>query len=346
MSSVVICAYTTERWGQLQEAVESVATRSADAEIVIVVDHADDLLEMCAAKWPQHRVVSNQFAAGLVRRPQHGCRPDDWRCHCVPRRRCHRRQRVARCADCRVHRRVGRRRGWPDPAGVGRDSPGMAAPGVLVGRRMQLRRTAVRSAGDSKPDRGQHGVHPVGLREGGRFPRGDRQGRLDPAGLRGDRAVDSCSSRRVQGLVRARRNRSPLGAGRPVDPRLLRAALLRGGLVEGGRQRAGRQIRRAGLGTCLRHPHPATGSARRTDAGGPRPGASGRAATRWRRWSPVYSQPVPASCTEPSSTASGGRPSDPLPPFAGRRRHHSEHRTPTCGQNGASYPARRNNAHG
>ena len=78
MSSVVICAYTTERWGQLQEAVESVATRSADAEIVIVVDHADDLLEMCAAKWPQHRVVSNQFAAGLVRRPQHGCRPDHW----------------------------------------------------------------------------------------------------------------------------------------------------------------------------------------------------------------------------------------------------------------------------
>ena len=65
MSSVVICAYTTERWGQLQEAVESVATRSADAEIVIVVDHADDLLEMCATEWPHHRVVSNQFAQGL-----------------------------------------------------------------------------------------------------------------------------------------------------------------------------------------------------------------------------------------------------------------------------------------
>lgn len=65
MSSVVICAYTTERWGQLQEAVESVAAQSAEAEIVIVVDHNVELLEMCAGKWPQHRVVANAFAQGL-----------------------------------------------------------------------------------------------------------------------------------------------------------------------------------------------------------------------------------------------------------------------------------------
>jgi GT2 family glycosyltransferase len=65
VTSVVICAYTTKRWDQLQAAVESVAGQSADVEIVIVVDHDDDLLDMCVAEWPQHRVVANQFAQGL-----------------------------------------------------------------------------------------------------------------------------------------------------------------------------------------------------------------------------------------------------------------------------------------
>jgi glycosyltransferase involved in cell wall biosynthesis len=63
VTSVVICAYTTKRWDQLQAAVESVAGQSAD--VVIVVDHDDDLLDMCVARWPNHRVVPNQFAQGL-----------------------------------------------------------------------------------------------------------------------------------------------------------------------------------------------------------------------------------------------------------------------------------------
>jgi GT2 family glycosyltransferase len=63
--SVVICAYTTKRWGQLQAAVESVAGQSADVDIVIVIDHADELLQMCVARWPEHRVVANRFAQGL-----------------------------------------------------------------------------------------------------------------------------------------------------------------------------------------------------------------------------------------------------------------------------------------
>lgn len=65
MTSVVICAYTTKRWERLQAAVESVASQSADVEIVIVVDHDDELLKLCTARWPHHRVVSNQFAQGL-----------------------------------------------------------------------------------------------------------------------------------------------------------------------------------------------------------------------------------------------------------------------------------------
>ncbi|MEP7115914.1 MAG: glycosyltransferase [Ilumatobacteraceae bacterium] len=65
MTSVVICAYTTKRWDQLQAAVDSVARQSGDVEIVVVVDHEDELLDLCVARWPQHRVVPNRFAQGL-----------------------------------------------------------------------------------------------------------------------------------------------------------------------------------------------------------------------------------------------------------------------------------------
>jgi GT2 family glycosyltransferase len=63
VSSVVICAYTLARWGQLQESVESVAPQTSD--LVIVVDHNDELLQRCLARWPQHRVVPNRHAQGL-----------------------------------------------------------------------------------------------------------------------------------------------------------------------------------------------------------------------------------------------------------------------------------------
>ncbi|HEY0520652.1 MAG TPA: glycosyltransferase [Ilumatobacteraceae bacterium] len=65
MRSVVICAYTTKRWDQVKAAVESVAMQAADTEIVIVIDHNDELLELCLAEWPQHRVVANRFGQGL-----------------------------------------------------------------------------------------------------------------------------------------------------------------------------------------------------------------------------------------------------------------------------------------
>jgi GT2 family glycosyltransferase len=63
--SVVICAYTTKRWGQLQAAVESVSDQSGGVEIVLVIDHDDELLRRSVARWPQHRVVANRFAQGL-----------------------------------------------------------------------------------------------------------------------------------------------------------------------------------------------------------------------------------------------------------------------------------------
>jgi glycosyltransferase involved in cell wall biosynthesis len=63
VSSVIICAYTLARWDQLQAAVESVAHQTSD--LVIVVDHNDDLLEQCRARWPGHRVVANRHGQGL-----------------------------------------------------------------------------------------------------------------------------------------------------------------------------------------------------------------------------------------------------------------------------------------
>jgi glycosyltransferase involved in cell wall biosynthesis len=65
VTSVVICAYTMKRWDRLQAAVESVEGQSSSAEIVIVIDHNDELLEMCIRRWPHHHVVANGFAKGL-----------------------------------------------------------------------------------------------------------------------------------------------------------------------------------------------------------------------------------------------------------------------------------------
>ena len=65
MITVVVCAYTTKRWDLLQVAIESVECQSVPAQIVLVIDHNDELYDMCVARWPQHHVVANRFAKGL-----------------------------------------------------------------------------------------------------------------------------------------------------------------------------------------------------------------------------------------------------------------------------------------
>jgi len=53
-ASVVICAYTVDRWTDLKRAVASVLAQEPPArEVVVVVDHNDDLLERACARWPQ-----------------------------------------------------------------------------------------------------------------------------------------------------------------------------------------------------------------------------------------------------------------------------------------------------
>lgn len=64
--SVVICTYSLDRWTDLARSVESVRAQAmAAAEIVLVVDHNDALLERAQANWPDLHVVPNREEAGL-----------------------------------------------------------------------------------------------------------------------------------------------------------------------------------------------------------------------------------------------------------------------------------------
>jgi len=64
--SVVICAYTTDRWEALGEAIASVRRQSHPAsEIVLVVDHAPALEDASRAAWPDVQVVANREIQGL-----------------------------------------------------------------------------------------------------------------------------------------------------------------------------------------------------------------------------------------------------------------------------------------
>lgn len=64
--SVIICAYTSERWNDLVAAVESVQQQTLlPSEIVVVVDHNPDLLEMVREHITGIVVVENIEARGL-----------------------------------------------------------------------------------------------------------------------------------------------------------------------------------------------------------------------------------------------------------------------------------------
>lgn len=62
---VVIACYSEERWPQLSAAVESVLGQTVPAaDVVVVVDHNEALLQRVAEQWPQVRVVANRFSPG------------------------------------------------------------------------------------------------------------------------------------------------------------------------------------------------------------------------------------------------------------------------------------------
>ena len=64
--AVVICAYTLERWDQLSEAVASCADQTLlPDQVVVVIDHNDELYERAAATFTTARVIKNRSTKGL-----------------------------------------------------------------------------------------------------------------------------------------------------------------------------------------------------------------------------------------------------------------------------------------
>lgn len=64
--SVVICAFTFDRLQVMGEAVESIRAQTLPAhEIVLVIDHAPELLEEVRRLWPDLKIVANHERQGL-----------------------------------------------------------------------------------------------------------------------------------------------------------------------------------------------------------------------------------------------------------------------------------------
>jgi GT2 family glycosyltransferase len=65
-ASVILCAYTQERWNDLVAAVDSIRRQNTPAgEIIIVIDHNLDLYKMAVAQFPEIRVLENKGLRGL-----------------------------------------------------------------------------------------------------------------------------------------------------------------------------------------------------------------------------------------------------------------------------------------
>jgi GT2 family glycosyltransferase len=66
-ATVVICAYTDERWDDIVRSVESACHQDhAARDVVVVVDHNPDLLARCRARFPVLTVIANAEPAGLA----------------------------------------------------------------------------------------------------------------------------------------------------------------------------------------------------------------------------------------------------------------------------------------
>lgn len=64
--SVVVCAYTLDRWDDLAQAVTSLGEQTVPpAEIIVVIDHNPRLFARAAETWPQFLVLENNEAQGL-----------------------------------------------------------------------------------------------------------------------------------------------------------------------------------------------------------------------------------------------------------------------------------------
>lgn len=63
--TVVVCAYTLDRWAELESALDGVHADPVPHEVVLVIDHNDELLARATARWPGVRVLPNRGRRGL-----------------------------------------------------------------------------------------------------------------------------------------------------------------------------------------------------------------------------------------------------------------------------------------
>lgn len=64
--TVVICAYSLDRWSDLREAITSVQHQTVTPyETIVVIDHNDDLLALARTSFPGVLAIPNQGASGL-----------------------------------------------------------------------------------------------------------------------------------------------------------------------------------------------------------------------------------------------------------------------------------------
>ncbi len=73
--SVVVCAYTVDRWDDVQQAVRSLLMQQAPVgEVILVIDHNDELLVRCRQAWPELQAIPSTGVKGLS-----GARDTGWR---------------------------------------------------------------------------------------------------------------------------------------------------------------------------------------------------------------------------------------------------------------------------
>ncbi|GAB7187745.1 hypothetical protein ATKI12_7576 [Kitasatospora sp. Ki12] len=184
--SVVICAYTTDRWDDLADAVRSVAAqRRPPDETLLVVDHCPELARLARTELTGVRVLENQQARGLSGARNTGtgaahgdvvayldddaAAEPDWADHLLAG---YRDPRVLGVGGLIRPRWDTARPAWFPPEFdwvVGcsyRGLPPHEAPvRNLIGANMSFRRAEVLAAGGFRTDLGRIGTRPLGCEE-------------------------------------------------------------------------------------------------------------------------------------------------------------------------------------
>jgi glycosyltransferase involved in cell wall biosynthesis len=183
---VVICAFTEERLGALEEALASIRGQTVPAlETILVIDHAPKLLEEARRRWPDVVVTANEEAQGLSGARNTGLArtrgevvafidddavaAPDWlerlaECYADP-------EVVGVGGTVRPRFEEGRPPWFPEEFDwvVGCTHSGMpvrrSAVRNLVGANMSLRREALEEVGGFSHDLGRIGSLPVGCEE-------------------------------------------------------------------------------------------------------------------------------------------------------------------------------------